>query len=95
MAMIFGTGVEYSISFLYSQLTVKFNNRATTTSHSVKYTIRITWGIIKTNILIPLGVLGQYTSHLLKCIRITWGTIKTKTPDNFLKGFFVIEGQFH
>ena len=92
---ILGKGVLYRISFLYSQLPVKFNNGATT-SHSVKF-IRITWGIIKANILIPLGVLGRHTFHSLKCIRITWGpgNIKTKTFDRFLEGFFVIEGQIH
>ena len=42
----------------------KFNNRATT-SHSANY-IRITWRIINTDILIPLGVLDQHTSHSLK-----------------------------
>ena len=62
-----------------------------------KYYIRITgtWGIITTNIFISLNVLGDYTSHSLKCIRITWGIVKTETSDSFLEGFFVTEGQFH
>ena len=71
-------------------------NRATTTVtfHSAKY-VQITWGIIQTHIFIPLGVLGDHTSRLLRCIWITWGIIKTKTFDSFLQGFFVVEGQFH
>jgi len=48
----------------------------TTTTHPLKC-VGITWGIVKTNILVPLGVLGQNTSYLLKCIRITWEIIKT------------------
>lgn len=47
------------------------------------------WEIIKSNILIPLGVLGQHTtptSRSLMCIRITSG-IKRKTLSSFLEGF--------
>ena len=62
---------------IQSIITGQFNTRATT-SHSAKY-VWITWGIIKSYILIPLGVLpvGEHTSSLLRCIWITWGIIET------------------
>ena len=52
---------------------------STSESHSTKC-IRNTWRIIKTNIFIPLGVLGRHT--------------KTKTSSSSHEAFFVTKGQF-
>ena len=71
--------------------TFNLNNRATTTFHTPKCRIRITWRILKPRSSF-LSVLVQHTSYSLTCIRITWGIIETKTLDSFLQGFSVIEG---
>ena len=63
----------------------------TKTSHSPKWIRIITWGIIKTNIMIVrvINLLEWYatTASLCWC---TWGIIKIEA---FLEGLFAIEGQ--
>jgi hypothetical protein len=90
-------------SYRFNIFTPLLGRHTASASHLPKCSIRITWGIIKTNILIPILVLvlereTTYTlpsESELPSIRITWGIIKTKTFDSFLEGIFVFEGQFH
>ena len=73
---MFAALLALSLLVVHSKVGFSFYTAITGQSSTIELLLP-TWGIIKLNILIPLGVLGQHTSHSLKCIRITLGIIKT------------------
>jgi hypothetical protein len=97
-------GTTIATSYHFNFFTSLLGRHTATASHLPKC-IRITCGVIKTNINyimihIPLLVLVLerhtiITSHSESpSICITWGIIKTKTFNSFLEGSFVFERQF-
>ena len=94
MAIIYNTIIFFYLLNFTPLLGPDTIGASDSTSHSESLKcIRIVWGIIKTHVFIPLGVLpvGQVTSDSMICIRIICGIVKTKTFCNFPGGFFVIE----